>query len=139
VAFVDPQSGAPQTSAPDTSALPNLESSAPESILAALRQQDPEADEAAAAALWRRCREVEPGAGVDEVIHFIDLKAGKPGMPMPIGFLLSAVPRCFQGEAFRHFRQQRRDRLFAAEILRNEQADEEQREWARSVLDPETP
>lgn len=144
VAFVSPQSGAPQSSAPDTSAsdksaLPNLESSAPESILAALRRHDPEADEAAAAALWRRCREVEPGAGVDEVIHFIDRKAGKPGMSMPIGFLLSAVPRCFQGDAFRQFRQQRRDRLFASEILRNEQADEEQREWARSVLDPGTP
>lgn len=111
VAFVDPQSGAPQTSAPDASAvnataIPNLESSAPESILLALRRQDPAADEAAAAVLWRRCREVEPSATPEEVVQFIHLKGGQP-----IGFLLSAVPRCFQGAAFRQFR-----------------------EWARSVL-----
>jgi len=139
VAFVDPQSGAPQSSAPDSTALPNLESSAPESILAALRRHDPEADPAAAAALWRLCRAIEPTAAMDEVIHFIDLRAGKSGTPMPLGFLLSTVPRCFQGDSFRRFRQHRRDRQFAGEILRNPAADEEQRDWARSVLASEAP
>ncbi len=116
VAFVDPSSGAPQesspdSSAPDSSASPNLESSAPDSILEALRRHDPAADEATATALWRRCRAVEPSATAEEVVRFIHLKGGQP-----IGFLLSAVPRCFQGESFRQFR-----------------------EWARSVLDPGTP
>jgi hypothetical protein len=137
VAFVNPQSDAPESSAPDSTAPPNLESSAPESILAALRRHDPEADEAAAAALWRLCRAVEPAAATDEVIHFIGVKAGKSSAPMPLGFLLSAVPRCFQGDPIRQFRQQRRDRQIAAEILRNPAADEEQRDWARSLLGPE--
>ena len=137
VAFVNPQSGAPESSAPDSTAPPNLESSAPESILAALHRHDPEADRAAAAALWRLCRAVEPTATIDEIVHFIDLKAGKSGTSMPLGFLLSAVPRCFQGGLLRQLRQQRRDRQFAGEILRNPAADEEQREWARSVLGPE--
>lgn len=110
VAFVEPQSGAPQSSAPDSTAPPNLETSAPDSVLAALRRHDPAADEAAAAALWRRCRAVESTATAEEVVSFINLKGGKP-----IGFLLSAVPRCFQGESFRQFR-----------------------EWARTVLDPAT-
>jgi hypothetical protein len=113
VAFVDPQSGAPQSGAPDSTAgdatePPNLESSAPESILAALRRQDPAADEAAALVLWQRCRDVEPTATPEEVVQFIHLKGGQP-----IGFLLSAVPRCFQGAAFRQFR-----------------------EWSRSALQP---
>jgi hypothetical protein len=110
VAFVDAQSGAPQTSAPDSTAPPYLESSAPESIVAVLRRHDPEADEAAATALWQRCKAIEPSATAQEVVNFINLKGGKP-----IGFLLSAVPRCFQGESFRQFR-----------------------EWSRSVRDPET-
>jgi hypothetical protein len=143
VAFVDPVSGAPDLSAsdptaPDSGAPPNLESSAPASILEGLRRHDGEADEAAAATLWRRCKEIEPAASADEVLHFIELKAGKSGNPLPLGFLLAAVPRCFEGESYRQFRRERRDRLFASEILRNPVADEEQREWARSELGHET-
>jgi hypothetical protein len=147
VAFVDPQSGAPKTSAPDSRPIPNLESSAPDStapeaVLDALRQRVPEADAATAAALWRRCREVEPAAAPADVAHFIHVKAGKSGVPTPLGFLLAAVPRCFQGETWRQYRDLRRaedlaarDRALAAEILRNPDADDEQREWARSVLE----
>jgi hypothetical protein len=137
VVFVDPQSGAPNTGAPDSSVPPNLESSAPDSILAALRRFDPDADSAAAAELWRRCRAVEPAAGADDVLYFLQLKAAKSAVPMPLGFLLSAVPRCFQGPAYLEHRRQQRDRQFAADILRNPEADEEQREWARSVLGPD--
>jgi hypothetical protein len=143
VAFVDPVSGAPDLSAtdstaPDSTALPNLESSAPESILEGLRRHDRDADEAAAATLWRRCKEIEPAASAEEVLHFIESKAGKSGNPLPLGFLLAVVPRCFEGESYRQFRRERRDRLFASEILRNPAADEEQREWARGVLGHET-
>lgn len=142
VAFVEPQPGAPKSGAPDSSAPevtapPNLESSAPDSILEALRRLDPEADSAAATALWRRCREVEPAASVEDVLYFVQLKAGKSRAPMPLGFLLSAVPRCFQGEIYAQHRRRQRDRRFAADILRTPDADEEQREWARSVLGPE--
>lgn len=109
VAFVNPESAAPQSSAPDSTAAPYLESSAPDSILAALRGRDPQADEAAARVLWQRCREVEPTATPEEVVQFIHLKGDQP-----LGFLLSAVPRCFHGASFRQFR-----------------------EWARSVIHPD--
>ena len=60
----------------------------------------------------------------------IDVKAGRPGMTMPFSFLLTAVPKALESRP----RPAGDDRLFAAEILRNPEADEEQREWARSVL-----
>jgi len=77
------------------------------------------------------------------VVHFIELKAGKPGIRMPFGFLLTAVPKCFQGDAYRQFLAGKqsarraatdRDRMFAEEILRSPDADEEQKAWAREVL-----
>lgn len=113
-------------------------------VVATLRRHIADVDDEAAAELWRRCLENAPDARIDEVIHFIDLKAGKPGIRMPLGFLLAAVPKCFMGDAFRQFRAERnrgreavlaRDRMFAEEILKNPEADEEQRQWAYEVLD----
>jgi hypothetical protein len=118
-------------------------SSFPPSIISALRRYIPDVDDEAAAQLWHRCRANAPDARVDEVAYFIDLKAGKPGIRMPLGFLLTAVPKCFSGDSFRQFREERertrqsaadRDRQFAAEILRSPEADEEQKQWAREVL-----
>jgi hypothetical protein len=118
-------------------------SSAVPAVVSALRRHIPDVDDDAAAELWRRCLENAPDARIDEVIHFIDLKAGKPGIRMPLGFLLAAVPKCFAGDAFRQFRGERaqgreanlaRERLFAGEILKNPDADEEQRQWAREIL-----
>lgn len=140
VAFVDPHSGAIITGAAKTSA---PDSTARETVLEALRKHHPEADPAVADALWQRCRETEPLAEPAEVAHFIHVKAGRPSLTMPISFLLTAVPKCFQGEAFQRFRLERqpppdpavaRDRELAAEILRNPDTDDEQRQWARSVL-----
>jgi hypothetical protein len=100
-------------------------------------------DDDAAAELWNRCRGNAPGAEIAEVVHFVDLKAGKPGIRMPLGFLLSTVPKCFAGDSYRQFREEReslrragqaRDRQFAEEILRSPDADEEQKQWAREVL-----
>jgi hypothetical protein len=112
-------------------------------IVTALRKHIPDVDDDAAAELWNRCRENAPSAEIAEVIHFVDLKAGKPGIRMPLGFLLSTVPKCFAGDSYRQFREERealrragqtRDRQFAEEILRSPDADEEQRQWAREVL-----
>jgi hypothetical protein len=112
-------------------------------IVAALRRYIPDADDDGAADLWSRCTTHAPDATPDEIAHFIDLKAGKPGIRMPLGFLLTAVPKCFQGESYRQFREQRargreagssRDRMFAEEVLRSPDADDEQKQWAREVL-----
>ena len=119
-----------------------LSSSLP-AIVAALHWHVPDVDDDAASDLWRRCLDHAPDARVDEVVHFIHLKAGKPGIRIPLGFLLAAVPKCFKGDSYRQFRAGReqarearvsRDRMFAAEILKSPEADEEQREWAREVL-----
>ena len=112
-------------------------------MIAALRRYIRDVDDEGATELWQRCRDSAPDARPDEVAWFIDAKAGKPGIRMPLGFLLTAVPKCFQGEAFRQFRKERertrisvaeRDRQFAAEVLKSPEADEEQRQWAREVL-----
>jgi len=112
-------------------------------IVLALRRHVPDVDDDAASDLWNRCLENAPAAQVAEVVHFIDLKSGKPGIRLPMGFLLTAVPKCFLGDSYRQFRAERRqashasqarDRMFAEEILRSPDADEEQKEWAREVL-----
>jgi hypothetical protein len=115
---------------------------APTAIVTALRRHVPDVDSEAASDLWRRCLEQAPEATVAEAVHFIDLKAGKPDIRMPLGFLLAAVPKCFQGDFYREFREQRArgreeavsNRIFAQEVLRNPASDEEQRQWAREIL-----
>ena len=118
-------------------------SSVPASIIATLRRYVADVDDEAASQLWRRCLDQAPDATPDEVSHFIHLKAGRSGIRMPLGFLLTAVPKCFAGDSFRQFRRERaqavqsaaeRDRQFAEEVLRNPDADEEQRQWAREAL-----
>lgn len=157
-ALVTIQSGAPEpaeSSAPAADALlrnrhwiRNPEepssSSALAAVIAALRSHIPDVDDEGAWLLWQRCRENAPLATAEEVIHFVHLKAGKTGIRMPFGFLLTAVPKCFLGDSYRQFREERqrqlaggttRDRLFAEEILKSPDADEEQKEWAREVLE----
>ena len=113
-------------------------------IIGALRRYISDVDDDGAAALWRRCLEQAPDARLEEIVHFIHLKAGKPGIRVPLGFLLTAVPKCFKGDSYRQFRAERersrranlsRDRMFAAEILDSPDADEEQKQWAREVLE----
>ena len=130
-ALANPQSGAPATPAHIKSRqLIRNEGEAAASflgpIVAALRKHIPDVDDDAAAELWHRCRENAPAAEIPEVVHFVDLKAGKPGIRMPLGFLLSTVPKCFAGDSYRQFREERealrragqvRDRQFAEESL----------------------
>jgi hypothetical protein len=147
-ALANPQSGAPATLAhiKNRQLIRNEGESAASflgPIVAALRKHIPDVDDDAAAELWHRCKENAPTAEVAEIVHFVDLKAGKPGIRMPLGFLLSTVPKCFAGDSYRQFREERealrragqtRDRQFAEEILRSPDADEEQKQWAREVL-----
>ena len=118
-------------------------SSLPAVVVTALRQYISDVDDDAASQLWRRCTENAPDASPEEVAHFVHLKASKTGIRTPLGFLLTAVPKCFIGDSFRQFREERtrnhqtaatRDRQFAAEILKSPDADDEQKQWAREVL-----
>ena len=117
---------------------------APPQIVAALRRYAPDVDDDAASDLWNRCLAHAPGATAEEVVEFVHRKGGHTGIRLPIGFLLAAVPKCFAGDSYRQFRAEKergreaaraRDRLFAAEILSSPEADEEQKQWARDVLE----
>ncbi|MBV8830786.1 MAG: hypothetical protein JO108_16305, partial [Acidobacteriaceae bacterium] len=57
------------------------------------------------------CRSRAPDCTEDEIIHFVHEKGSltrskQSRIVNPIGFLLKTVPKCFEGESFRQFRQQ---------------------------------
>ncbi len=82
------------------------------------------AEDASIVSLVEACRRNALDATEEEIAHFtsakLDLAARLRNIQNPMGFLLTAVPRCFQGDAFEHFR--------AAERLRKQA--EAQREAA---------
>lgn len=82
------------------------------------------AEDTSIGALVEACRRNAADATEDEIVRFtaakLDLAARMRNIQNPMGFLLTAVPRCFQGAAFEHFR--------AAERLRKQA--EAQREAA---------
>lgn len=81
--------------------------SAPSRIVAVLHQLVSPVDDEAAFTLWNECRARVPDCTPEEVAYFVQAKAAviKGGrIQNPIGFLISAVPKCFEGESFRRFR-----------------------------------
>ena len=86
-----------------------------------------------------------PDSTEDEIIHFIEekgaiVRAGR--IHNPIGFLLTAVPKCFSGETFRFYREEQarhREREAAAAARAQLEAEEWKREQHRLLLDPNTP
>jgi hypothetical protein len=121
-------------------------SSSSASVVRVLRLADPAADDDVARELIRRCRKVEPTASDEEIWHFIQLKSSRRGIKNPLGFLLTAVPKCFKGESLRQHRQevqannekeiQRYQELTAdlQKVLDNPDSDERSRQWALEVL-----
>ncbi len=66
--------------------------------------------------LIENCRRQAPDCTEEEVVHFIQEKGllvrGKDSKVYnPVGFLLTAVPNCFTGEAFRFYREQQEKRF----------------------------
>jgi len=63
--------------------------------------------------LWTECRSRAKDCTPEEVLSFVEAKAsialnGK--IQNPVGFLLTAVPRCFEGAAFVVYREEQRRR-----------------------------
>ena len=103
-------------------------------------------DDDVAHALLLRCRQVVADCSVSEIVHFIHQKgtlvrqdrAGRIASPM--GFLLTAVPKCFAGETFERYREQERRRLEEERAIRERQQaeiDEWRREQEAVLADPE--
>src|SRR5207245_2506257 len=78
-----------------------------------LRQVIGTADDDVARRLITNCRRAAPDATTEEISGFVQQKARfamrNPQIRNPTGFLLTAVPLCFEGESFRIFRQGREE------------------------------
>ena len=85
--------------------------------------------------LIRNCKEQAPDCTGEEIIHFIQEKGSlvrvrDSRIYSPIGFLLTAVPKCFGGEAFRLHREEQKKRQ-EAEATREAKRQAELEEWRR--------
>jgi len=149
-----PISGAPLSpAAPYSQALRNAFSnsttSTPPDLLQGLRQLVGLVDDEAAAVLWHQCRKRAQDCTAEEVLHFARAKAaifrsGK--IQNPIGFLLAAVPKCFEGASFLEFRREQAQRAREAEeqqvqmrrefeaIMNDPNSSEEDRQFVRRML-----
>ena len=93
------------------------------------------------AALVDACRQKASDAAADELAYFVRLKADlmfRMGtVKSPMGFLKTAVPRCFEGESFRQYRETEARRREAAEREQAAREEEERRFRAeqQAILD----
>lgn len=79
----------------------------PVELITLLHNISPTIDHEAAVLLWNECRARVTDCTVEEVLYFTGAKASilEPSkIRNPIGFLLAAVPKCFEGEMFNIFR-----------------------------------
>jgi hypothetical protein len=95
--------------------------------------------------LTQTCRNAASDCTDDEIVHFIRekavlIRAGR--ISNPIGFLLTAVPKCFSGDTFRFYRAEqvrRREAEAIAAAKAQVEADEWKAEQHRLLLDPNLP
>jgi predicted transcriptional regulator len=95
--------------------------------------------------LIQSCRQQSPDCTEEEIIHFIDekgalVKVRDNRIHNPIGFLLTAVPKCFTGEAFQLYREEEKRRRAAeeaSEVKRDAELDEWRKEQKARLEDPE--
>ena len=95
------------------------------------RQYAPGTDDDALQTLIQKCRNHQPDATEEEIAHFIHLKGelarNFASIKNPLGFLLESVPKCFEGESFRRFREGR--------LAVRQQAEEEKQYWERFLAE----
>jgi hypothetical protein len=91
------------------------------------------ADDDAARKLIAACRAEAPDCEESEILHFVHQKAlllRSGRINSPLGFLLSSVPKCFQGDAFQLYRNRREETRRRATVQSHEETLQEQ-EWIR--------
>ena len=94
--------------------------------------------------LIKNCKQQAPDCTEEEIIHFIEEKGSLVRVKdsriySPIGFLLTAVPKCLSGEAFRFHREEemkRREAEAAHEARRQTELDEWRRDQEAQLADP---
>jgi len=104
-------------------------------VLAALSEYG-QPDDDAARSLLEKCRSIAPESTVSEILHFMHQKGAlvrqdRSGRILsPIGFLLTAVPKCFVGETFTRYQQEERKQQESERIIRERQ-EAEVEQWRR--------
>lgn len=98
----------------------------PELLRKRLQELVPILDEEAVVSLWVECRMRVGDCTAEEVLYFAREKSlisrnGK--IQNPVGFLLTAVPKCFEGQVFTTFREEQRKK---AEEQRRLEAERQQ-------------
>jgi hypothetical protein len=85
-------------------------SSAPFELALGLRQLIDLVDDDAISKLWFECRSRTSDSTPAEILHFASerLAAKNGNIQNPMGFLLTAVPKCCEGQAFASWRERRR-------------------------------
>lgn len=88
-------------------------------------------DRSALLTLWNDCRDRAPDCTVEEVSYFVKQKlpitrSGK--IHNPTGFLLRAIPKCFEGQTFQCFRREQ-SRLKEEQRRRKHEEMLKQTEW----------
>ena len=98
-------------------------------IVEALRESTGTTDDDAARRIYTKCREKSPDATEEEVSYFVKIQAKRicnmRGIDNPLGLLITQVPKCFEGESFRQFRE--------AEKTRRESESQRRQEWRRQA------
>jgi len=124
VVFVDPKTGSPLTtaktvprksrqtaeSAADLPGDLNLQQTVADLASRLRRDFHPAFDDGAAGRLWRECQSSVPDCTIDEIMHFVGLKAKnlrEGSIRNPIGLLLMNIPEYFTGNGVRDFRAQK--------------------------------
>jgi hypothetical protein len=76
-------------------------------IIDALYKSVGMADDEAAARIVTECRRRAPDATDEEIVFYIRQQAGriKSRIQNPTGFLITLVPKCFEGESFQRYRE----------------------------------
>jgi hypothetical protein len=100
---------------------------APPELISGLQKIVEFVDTEAATLLWNECLLRVPDCRPDEVLYFAQGKASVCAggrIKNPVGFLLTTVPKCFEGPAFANFR---REEQRKAEEERNRRQSEQER------------
>ena len=89
------------TSSTTTAAAPPIQ------FVKALSQMFPAIDQPAVKTLWNECRLRAGDCTVEEVLYFVADKmpiARNGKIQNPVGFILTCIPKCFEGDTFTNFR-----------------------------------
>ena len=127
-------------SAPEPPSAEKEEAREPGIVFAAMRLYG-NPDDDAVNALVESCRRERADATAEEIAHFIREK-GKlitRKIANPVGFLLTAVPKCFASDSFREYREQRmreRRQQAAREAEDPQAAERLRREGEADLADP---